>query len=82
MLAAQRDRAELVELFLVYGADVRVLDDNYKSAIHYAKKNPRLGLVIFCVINYDTEVVSEVKCEVQCQNICEKFFVKFIVKHH
>ena len=91
MLAAQRDRVELVELFLVYGADVRVLDDNYKSAIHYAKKNSRLGLVRFCVINYvittvvlthDTEVVSEVKCEVQCQKICENFFAKFIVKHH
>ena len=50
MLAAQRDRVELVELFLVYGADVRVLDDNYKSAIHYAKKNSRLGLVRFCII--------------------------------
>ena len=50
MLAAQRDRVELVELFLVYGADVRLLDDNYKSAIHYAKKNSRLGLVRFCII--------------------------------
>ena len=69
MLAAQRDRIELVELFLVYGADVRVLDDNYKSAIHYAKKNSRLGLARFCIISYviitvslthNTEKVSEV----------------------
>ena len=69
MLAAQRDRRELVELFLVYGADVRVLDDNYKSAIHYAKKNSRLGLARFCIISYviitvslthNTEKVSEV----------------------
>lgn len=41
MLAAQADRPILVELLIKYFADVRHVDDNFKSVLHYAQQNSR-----------------------------------------